>query len=74
MSRNGKQYVVIAAGGPAHLRTVGDTSRDNADSLIAFTLSQQPVITERQPEVRAGPSRASMAPANAELPEAAGKM
>jgi glucose dehydrogenase len=73
MGRNGKQYVVIAAGGPAHLRNVGDTSRDNADSLIAFTLSRQPVITERKPEHRAGPSPASLAPANAELPEAAGK-
>ena len=35
--RSGKQYVVIVAGGPAHLRTVGNTA-NNADSVVAFAL------------------------------------
>ncbi len=37
--QDGQQYVVIAAGGPAHLRNVGDTSANSADTLIAFSLS-----------------------------------
>lgn len=35
---DGRQYVVIAAGGPAHLRNVGDNSKNVADSVIAFAL------------------------------------
>jgi glucose dehydrogenase len=38
LGRNGKQYVAIAAGGPAHLRNVGDTSNNNSDTLVAFAL------------------------------------
>ena len=38
LGRDGRQYVVIAAGGPAHLRNVGDNSKNVADSLIAFAL------------------------------------
>jgi glucose dehydrogenase len=36
--RDGKQYVAIAAGGPAHLRNVGDTANNNSDTLVAFAL------------------------------------
>ena len=46
--RDGRQYVVIAAGGPAHLRNVGDNTKNVADSLIAFALPSdqaEPVIT-----------------------------
>lgn len=35
---DGRQYVVIAAGGPTHLRNVGDNTKNVADSLIAFAL------------------------------------
>lgn len=36
--RDGRQYIVIASGGPAHLRNVGDNTKNVADSLIAFAL------------------------------------
>jgi hypothetical protein len=35
--------VVIAAGGPDHLRNVGNTSANNADTLIAFAVSDHAV-------------------------------
>lgn len=67
---DGQQYVVIAAGGPAHLRNVGDTSSNSADTLIAFSLNG------REPE--AAPLVTHLAPATApasgaELPEGEGK-
>jgi quinoprotein glucose dehydrogenase len=68
-----QQYVVIAAGGPAHLRNVGDTSVNTADTLIAFSL------TGREPEVApmvtrmARPVLSTGAAVNAELPEGGGK-
>jgi hypothetical protein len=43
-----QQYVAIAAGGPAHLRNVADSSASKADSLIAFSLSgrgAEPLLT-----------------------------
>lgn len=39
LGRDGKQYVVVAAGGPDHLRSVGDNSANSSDTLIAFALS-----------------------------------
>lgn len=36
--RDGKQYVVIAAGGPARFRSIDATKSEGADTLIAFTL------------------------------------
>ena len=38
MGKDGKQYVVIAAGGPARFRSIDPTKAENADTLIAFTL------------------------------------
>jgi glucose dehydrogenase len=35
--KDGKQYVVIAAGGPARFRSIDATKSENADTLIAFT-------------------------------------
>ena len=70
LGRSGKQYVAIVAGGPAHLRNVGDTTNDKGDSLIAFALSQSPV-TQPSSEVRP-----AVVPPNSpipELPEAPGK-
>jgi hypothetical protein len=58
LGRDGQQYVVIAAGGPAHLRNVGDTSNDNADSVIAFSLKG------REPEPTAPPVISRTPPAN----------
>ena len=70
LGKDGQQYVVIAAGGPAHLRNVGDTSTNSADTLIAFSL------TGREPE--AAPLVTHLAPstglaADAGLPEVEGK-
>jgi len=36
--RDGKQYVVVAAGGPARFRSIDPTKSEGADSLIAFAL------------------------------------
>lgn len=36
--RNGKQYVVIAAGGTNRFRMLAKTADETADSLIAFAL------------------------------------
>jgi quinoprotein glucose dehydrogenase len=36
--RDGKQFVVIAAGGPGHMNMVGDNSKNAADTVIAFSL------------------------------------
>jgi cytochrome c5 len=72
--RNGKQYIAIVAGGPAHLRNVGDTTNDSGDSLIAFALSNKPVVTRAAPPRPAVVSRrAAAATASGELPDGAGK-
>jgi glucose dehydrogenase len=71
---SGKQYVVIAAGGPAHLRNVGDMTNNSSDSLMAFSLSQQPPVTSNsRPETQAKPAPSAAAAVNADLPDAAGK-
>jgi glucose dehydrogenase len=70
LGRSGKQYVAIVAGGPAHLRNVGDTSNDRGDSLIAFALSQSPVI---QPSSGVRPAQAPATSPMVQLPEAPGK-
>lgn len=70
LGRDGQQYVVIAAGGPAHLRNVADSSGGNSDSVIAYSLSghaADPLPTTS----KAGPGRA--APVNASLPDEKGK-
>lgn len=80
LGKGGNQYVVIAAGGPAHLRNVGDTSRDNADTVIAFSLrGGAPGLPIRVPDTvtslpaSARPNAVSKADANPVLPEAEGK-
>ena len=42
---SGRQFVAIAAGGPGHLRNVGNGANDRADSIIAFALSDTPAPT-----------------------------
>lgn len=79
LGRDGQQYVVIAAGGPAHLRNVGDTSTNTADSLVAFSLNghepdpvADPVVVSR---AKSGSQPAPVAPiaGTASLPDAPGK-
>jgi outer membrane protein assembly factor BamB len=77
LGRDGRQYLVIAAGGPAHLRNVGDTTVNHSDSLIAFALGtgEEP---EPKPTAAHAPAPRPVAPSTrdvvrGELPEAAGK-
>jgi hypothetical protein len=56
--RSGKQYVVIAAGGPGHLRNVGDTSKNSSDTLVAFSLSEHAPATS---DAKPAPSPVSVA-------------
>ena len=55
---SGRQFVAIAAGGPAHLRMVGNGANDRADSLIAFALSDGPAAA---PTAAAAPKPAPLA-------------
>lgn len=72
LGRDGQQYVAIAAGGPAHLRNVGDNSANTADTVIAFSLTG--TQTEAAPLVtRLAPSAAPSAQLSAELPAGEGK-
>ncbi|MBZ5622925.1 MAG: pyrroloquinoline quinone-dependent dehydrogenase [Acidobacteriia bacterium] len=74
LGRDGKQYVAIAAGGPGHLRNVGDMSANSADSLIAFALGGRDESAAPMPVTSAPTGAAAAAPAvNSDLPEAAGK-
>jgi quinoprotein glucose dehydrogenase len=75
LGRDGQQYLAIAAGGPAHLRNVGDNSANTADTVIAFSLAG------REPEAaplvsrmaRPAPRTGAAATVSVELPEAEGK-
>jgi quinoprotein glucose dehydrogenase len=78
IGRDGHQYVVIAAGGPAHLRNVGDTSANSADSLVAFSLTGheadpvEPHVASRAQPPSQPPPAAPIA-GNAALPDGPGK-
>jgi quinoprotein glucose dehydrogenase len=55
IGRDEQQYVVIAAGGPAHLRNVADNSPARADSVIAYSLggrAAEPSLTTSTPATR----------------------
>jgi len=69
---SGHQYVVIAAGGPAHLRNVGN-SLNGGDSLIAFSLNggapDENRITQSQP----APTGQTNTAISSNLPEGDGK-
>jgi quinoprotein glucose dehydrogenase len=82
--RNGKQYVVIAAGGTNRFRMLANTAGQTADTLIAFALpepGEPPGAVEtgaavRRPARRTAPVRFSEAELRATgppLPEDAGK-
>jgi len=78
--KDGKQYVVIAAGGPAHLRTVGDNSNNVSDSVIAFALGSgnaaETSVTSTTAPVNGAATRSSSAVVrgpDVPLPEVEGK-
>src|SRR5262249_48965834 len=51
LGRNGKQYVVIAAGGTNRFRMLAETTDQTADALIAFALpDRQTARIDPQPE------------------------
>jgi glucose dehydrogenase len=74
--RDSHQYVVIAAGGPAHLRNVGN-SLNGADSLIAFSLNgrdaETGLTTKTTPPPALAPNGQMNKAISAELPEGEGK-
>jgi len=65
--KDGKQYVAVVAGGPAHLRNVGDQSANVADSVIAFA------IGGKDQSAKTAPTTAATKPAGDELPKAPAK-
>lgn len=78
LGRDGRQYVVIAAGGPDHLRNVGDNSNNASDSLIAFALGTgKPAaeqITEKvTPKALPGNKQSASLGPEATLPDGQGK-
>ncbi len=61
-ARNGKQYVVIAAGGSNRFRMIAGTAEQTADSLIAFSLPDaQTTQSAPRPPTRALRTRMSEA-------------
>jgi mono/diheme cytochrome c family protein len=48
LGRDGKQYVVVAAGGTNRLRMIANTADKNSDALIAFALPNRPQATVSQ--------------------------
>lgn len=77
MGSNGKQYVVVAAGGTNRWRMIAGTAGQHADALIAFALSDKPKnnpsisgsqpVTAPRPQAPAAPqsTAAAVSPAKA---------
>jgi quinoprotein glucose dehydrogenase len=63
---SGRQFVAIAAGGPGHLRNVGNVANDRADTIIAFALGGGESSRDGSPAPR--PAAARFVPGPAELP------
>jgi cytochrome c553 len=70
MGRNGKQYVVVAAGGTNRFRMIANTADKNSDALIAFALldkqdsgSSQPTNPSTRATVSATTAAAAPLPA-----------
>jgi len=61
MGTNGKQYVVVAAGGTNRFGMIAGTAGHNADALIAFALSNKP---------RSAPTQAAATPSAKPVPTA----
>jgi quinoprotein glucose dehydrogenase len=74
MARNGKQYVVVAAGGTNRFRMIANTADKNSDALIAFALSDNQQAENLIPAAsRATASPSSMSSSPAVLPDGEGK-
>jgi glucose dehydrogenase len=74
LGKDGRQYVVIAAGGPAHLRNVGDNSTNTADTLISFSLAgHEPEAAPLVTHLSSRSSSTASTRTDLELPEADGK-
>jgi outer membrane protein assembly factor BamB len=74
MGGNGKQYVVVAAGGANRFRMIANTADKNSDALIAFALSDSKEVENLAPAASgatASPLRMSSGPAV--LPDGEGK-
>src|SRR5947207_5128158 len=77
--RNGKQYVVIAAGGTNRFRMLAGTAEQIADSLIAFALPDASTTSVSETAQRARPvvpnrlSAAELKADGAPLPDGVGK-
>jgi quinoprotein glucose dehydrogenase len=65
---SGRQFVAIAAGGPGHLRNVGNVANDRADTIVAFALSDRPQTTSQQTGAPLAKPLARFVPGPAELP------
>ena len=70
---SGRQFVAVAAGGPGHLRNVGNGANDRADTIIAFALSASPVAAPTAAARPAAPVPARPAAAPGELPADPGR-
>jgi glucose dehydrogenase len=75
---SGRQFVAVAAGGPGHLRNVGNVANDRADSIIAFALSDAPAVAPTAAAAAPKPAApvrpaAATATAPAELPAGPGR-
>jgi quinoprotein glucose dehydrogenase len=68
-ARNGKQYVVIAAGGTNRFRMLANSADEVADSLIAFSLPDAPETTSVTEAARAATARVSRATSPVRLSE-----
>jgi cytochrome c5 len=74
MARNGKQYVVVAAGGTNRFRMIANTADKNSDALIAYALGDKQESQKTPPPANApAASRAVMASTSGTLPEGEGK-
>ncbi len=70
--RNGKQYVVIAAGGTNRFRMLAGTADQAADSLIAFALPDDTAPPARDTTQQTNQA-AAPGPVSTDLPDAPGK-
>jgi glucose dehydrogenase len=72
LGRDGKQYVVVAAGGTNRFRMLAKTADETADSLIAFALSEGPEtpVTQVPPAIAASPGGGRTARTGTRLSEA----
>jgi glucose dehydrogenase len=84
LGSDGKQYVVVAAGGTNRFRMIANTADKNSDTLIAFAISDQQQVgsspqpnsspaTQPSPTASGSTAGASSTGAMADLPEGQGK-